>query len=187
MEWKKLLDEVLSRNWSSEKIAPLNESFRKCTARNGGFNFSTSIRDVRKLVKFLELYAGSKQSLPSQMASVIKKVETEGIPPLPDLEFSGKPEYLGFMFGGFAGGTFYFKTHVVKVFPLGFHLDGNGNRVRDVQKKRGYSFFQVYLNGHHSVPFPSFPTEERLNENWEQMKRDNRIYEGSVKSIPKAD
>lgn len=186
MDFRKIIDTLLQKTWNQEKEHQLKTLWQKCSDYYG-FPKLSKISELRKLAKLINLYCDTKASVPSELAEAVKAVEDEGIPDTAEIECLQKPKYLGFIAspgaGGIFGGSFYFAVECVKKFPMGYDIDGEGQRVQVHRMMRGWGYFQLFLSGNTSGPYPHYKTEEELMKNWAQMKKENEVFEGDPRKI----
>jgi len=183
--WVDIFKQLMGKTWNEGKRQKLREFWRSCSDFYGYPKFS-DVGKLRRLAALINQYCDSKASIPSELADVVKLIETEGLIDTSEFLFD-KPIYLGFVASpsksDIFGGYFVFKCKVVAIYRRGFYFDENGERRREYQKKEGWGFFNLYLTGKSNIPYPHYKSESELMGIWKQIKRDNKVIEGNPKNI----
>jgi len=183
--WKDHFKTLIGQTWNEGRRTKLKELWRACSDYYGLPKFNEPAK-LRKLAALLNQFCDTKGSIPSKVADVVKLIEKEGLIDSVELLY-GQPKYLGFVTAptqaDIFAGYFAFKVPVVKLYPRGYYFDKNGDRQREYQKKSGWGFFNLYLTGKTNVPHPQFKDEDAIDENWQEMKRNNKIITGNPKNI----
>jgi len=186
MSFRETFEKLLGKTWNPSKLGNLRELWRSCTVAGSQPALSQSnIPKLKQIASLLKQYCEAKAVAPSEMQPAIKEVEKVGIPDTPDFEF-GTPKYLGFVQNPASssfGGTFYFKIPVTKIFRMGMDYNESGERVYKHRRKNGYGYLKIQPDGKMIPPYPRFKSEDDIDENWKEFKKNNKVISGSISKI----
>ncbi|MHC4122449.1 MAG: hypothetical protein ACYSSI_02660, partial [Planctomycetota bacterium] len=183
--WLDIFKQLIGKTWNESKSQKLREIWAACSDYYGRPKFS-EISKLRKLAALINLFCDSKAAVPSAVADVVKLIEQQGLANTAEI-LCEKPIYLGFVAsptqGDIFGGHFIFKVDVTKLFRRGSYFDKNGDKQIEFQRKQGWGFFNLYLNGNANQPHPHYKTEAEIDAAWEQTKKAFKVFEGNPKHI----